>query len=82
MVPFPQFELQSRLVARLLSGAASLPSVEQMQSEADAFYAGLRERGVPERWTHMMGDEQWCVTVHLMLAAAACCLLLAALLVD
>ena len=60
MVPFPQFQLQSRLAARVLSGAATLPSRREMRAAAAAFHEGLREAGVPPRWTHMMGDLQWC----------------------
>ncbi|KAI8476836.1 MAG: FAD/NAD(P)-binding domain-containing protein [Monoraphidium minutum] len=59
VVPFPMFELQSRLVARLMSGAAALPSAQEMAADAEAFYARLAAEGVPQRWTHMMGDQQW-----------------------
>lgn len=58
-MPFPQFELQARLVARVLSGRAALPSRSAMAAEMDKFYAGLREAGVPPKWTHMMDVRQW-----------------------
>lgn len=60
VVPFPQFELQSRWVARALSGrAAPLPSEAAMRADAASFYRRLAESGVPDRWTHMQGDLQW-----------------------
>lgn len=31
-----------------------------MRADAAAFYRRLRDAGVPARWTHMQGDEQWC----------------------
>ena len=38
IVPFPQFELQAKLVARLLSGRAQLPSDEEMSEWMEHHY--------------------------------------------
>ncbi|PNH03044.1 Flavin-containing monooxygenase FMO GS-OX-like 4, partial [Tetrabaena socialis] len=59
VVPFPQFELQSKLVARLLSGRASLGPLERMQADVEARTALLRERGLPTRYAHMQNLEQF-----------------------
>lgn len=60
MVPFPQVELQSRWVARVLSGAATLPSRAAMEADVTAFYASLAAAGTAQRYTHRMaGSLQW-----------------------
>ncbi|KAL0020530.1 hypothetical protein WJX79_005454 [Trebouxia sp. C0005] len=59
----PQFELQSKLVARVLSGRAQLPSRLQMVQEVADFYQQLVDCGVPVRYTHnqtnIMPVNQW-----------------------
>ncbi len=52
-------ELQSKLVARVLSGRSALPSQQQMEEEVEAFYRSLESKGVPSHYTHM----QVCVSV-------------------
>lgn len=43
IVPFPQFELQTKLVARVLSGRTALPSAQEMEAWMEAHYrCGLR----------------------------------------
>lgn len=60
MVPFPQFELQARWVARVLAGAAALPPRADMEAHTAAFHASLAAAGVPVRYTHRMsGGVQW-----------------------
>ncbi|KAF8068234.1 flavin-containing monooxygenase [Scenedesmus sp. PABB004] len=59
VVPFPQFELQARLAARVLSGRAALPPPAEQAAAAAAEAAERRAAGVPLRWTHMMGEDQW-----------------------
>jgi hypothetical protein len=58
VVPFPLFELQSALVARVLSGRAALPSRASMAAEAAAFYSSVKQAGLPARHTHMMSAAQ------------------------
>lgn len=59
VVPFPQFELQSRWIARCLSGKVSLPTEYAMEEDVHAFYAALEREGLPMRYTHrMQGDIQ------------------------
>ena len=38
IVPFPQFELQTKLVARVLSGRAQLPGTEGVESWMESHY--------------------------------------------
>ncbi|PSC67968.1 flavin-containing monooxygenase FMO GS-OX-like 4 isoform A [Micractinium conductrix] len=60
IVPFPQFELQSRWIARVLAGTAKLPSQQEMEGHIDAFYASLAAAGTPQRYTHRQsGAVQW-----------------------
>lgn len=60
---FPQFELQAKLVARVLSGRAQLPGKECMDRAIQAFYQTLEDRGLPIRYTHsqsgVMPENQW-----------------------
>jgi len=57
VVPFPQFELQSRWVARCLSGKVNLPLASTMEAEASAFYDTLEAEGTPKRYAHRMQGE-------------------------
>ena len=50
VVPFPQHELQAKLVARLLSGRAQLPSREEMEQDVESNYLEMEAEGVPERY--------------------------------
>lgn len=59
VVPFPQHELQAKLVARVLSGKAVLPNRKQMEREMLARDEELIISGVPSRHFHMQGDSQW-----------------------
>lgn len=58
-----QFELQAKLVARALSGRASLPSQDHMLHDIADFYQLLIDSGVPVRYTHnqteVMPVNQW-----------------------
>ena len=53
VVPFPQFELQSKWVAKCLSGAVTLPSPAEMEDEVDEYYAWMEKEGLPKRHTFM-----------------------------
>jgi Flavin-binding monooxygenase-like len=44
--------LQSRWIARVLSGRAQLPSRADMEAHVDAFYTLLEESNVPVHYTH------------------------------
>eukprot|EP00198_Chlamydomonas_reinhardtii_P014012 XP_001703349.1 flavin-containing monooxygenase [Chlamydomonas reinhardtii] len=59
VVPFPQMELQSKLIARLLSGRVPLPSVERMRADISAHLHSMQEQGLPTRYTHMQGTDQF-----------------------
>eukprot|EP00897_Mesotaenium_endlicherianum_P004155 jgi/Mesen1/3768/ME000205S03029 len=59
VVPFPLCELQSKWVAKVLSGAASLPSRDAMCRDVEAFYAQLEATGVAKRHTHLMDLQQY-----------------------
>ncbi|CAL2259472.1 unnamed protein product [Prunus armeniaca] len=59
VVPFPQFELQSKWIAGLLSNRIALPSKEEMMEDIKAFYSLLEASGIPKRYTHNLGDCQF-----------------------
>ena len=49
VVPFPEFEVQAKWIARVLSRRVSLPSQLAMQEEVEAFYNDLEQQGIPAR---------------------------------
>lgn len=49
VVPFAQYELQAKWIARVLSGRVSLPSRTAMEADIDHFYATLEREGIPKR---------------------------------
>lgn len=55
---FFMFEIQSKLVAAVLSGRVKLPSEDKMMEDATAFYAKLEALGIPKRYTHFLTDPQ------------------------
>ena len=60
VVPFPMFEIQSRWIARMLSGAVPMPSREDMVTFAAQLESTLEPHGgVPRRHAHCFGDKQW-----------------------
>ncbi|XP_016651230.1 PREDICTED: flavin-containing monooxygenase FMO GS-OX-like 5 isoform X1 [Prunus mume] len=59
VVPFPQFELQSKWIAGLLSNRIALPSKEEMMEDIKAFYSLLEASGIPKRYTQNLGDCQF-----------------------
>jgi len=59
VIPFPLFELQSKWVARVLSGRIMLPSKEEMMEDVKAFYSKLEARGWPKRYTHNFSNYQF-----------------------
>ncbi|KAM4081618.1 hypothetical protein ACJW30_11G105800 [Castanea mollissima] len=59
-------ELQSRWVARVLSGKVALPSEEEMASSVEELYQHMEESGWPKRHTHQLQNkfdyEDWLIT--------------------
>lgn len=54
VIPFPQMQLQTRLVARVLSGRVELPSQEEMERDQ------VKPSSPDIKYTHRMaGDLQW-----------------------
>jgi hypothetical protein len=54
VIPFPQMQLQTRLVARILSGRVELPSQEEMERDQ------VNPSSPDVKYTHRMaGDVQW-----------------------
>lgn len=51
-VPFPNFELQSKWIAGVLSNRIALPSKEKMMEDVKTFYLLLEASGTPKRYTH------------------------------
>lgn len=71
-VPFPQFEVQARLVARVLSGRVELPSQKQLAREVEEQEAARRASGEPRRYAHRFtGDGQWEYNDHIAELAAS-----------
>lgn len=57
VVPFPQFQLQSRWIGACLNGAAQLPTPEAMQEHVDAWCDELDKNGIEKRYTHRMNPD-------------------------
>ncbi|KAM5572836.1 hypothetical protein ABKV19_012741, partial [Rosa sericea] len=57
-LPFPNFELQSKWIAGVLSNRIALPSQEEMMEDVKAFYSSLEASGKPKRQTHDIADYQ------------------------
>lgn len=57
VVPFPQFQLQSRWIARCLSGKVKLPNSEEMLLEVENYYKWMEEENLPKRYTHRAAGE-------------------------
>ncbi|XP_024992981.1 flavin-containing monooxygenase FMO GS-OX5-like [Cynara cardunculus var. scolymus] len=50
-------ELQSKWIARALSGTISLPSEKEMLHNIEHFYRQMEERGIPKRNTHSLNHN-------------------------
>ncbi|KAI4311659.1 hypothetical protein MLD38_036538 [Melastoma candidum] len=59
VIPFPQFEHQTKWIAGALSGRIALPSQKAMSEDVDSFYSDLEAAGVPKRYTHNMANYQF-----------------------
>lgn len=57
VVPFPQFQLQSRWIGACLNGSAELPTPEAMQEHVDAWCQALDKQGIEKRYTHRMNPD-------------------------
>ena len=49
VVPFAQYELQSKWIARVLSGRAGLPAAQDMHQHIKASYSRLEQSSIPQR---------------------------------
>eukprot|EP00882_Tetradesmus_deserticola_P012132 GHRQ01012855.1.p1 GENE.GHRQ01012855.1~~GHRQ01012855.1.p1 ORF type:complete len:166 (+),score=39.86 GHRQ01012855.1:60-500(+) len=58
VVPFPMFELQSKLCARLLSGRATLPSAAEMAAWVQQHKKQLADAGQPLSYSHHLDYKQ------------------------
>ncbi|CAA7034233.1 unnamed protein product [Microthlaspi erraticum] len=59
VLPFPMFELQSKWIAGVLSGRIKLPSKEDMMVETKTMKATFEGLGIPKRFTHCLGIDQF-----------------------
>jgi thioredoxin reductase len=59
VVPFPLCELQSRWIAKTLSGKAHLPSENDMIEAVRNFYVQNESAGRPKHYTHNIGHCQF-----------------------
>lgn len=51
-------ELQSRWVAKVLSGKVALPSEEEMASSVEELYQHMKESGFPKHHTHQLQQNK------------------------
>jgi thioredoxin reductase len=59
VVPFPQFQLQSRWISRCLSGKVQVPTPEEMLQDVESYYKWMEEENLPKRYSHRAaGDLQ------------------------
>ncbi|KAL8475946.1 hypothetical protein ACS0TY_028559 [Phlomoides rotata] len=54
---FPGIDLQTKWVARVLSGKARLPSAEEMAAEVKEYYRDMEAKGIPKHYTHSLAFE-------------------------
>jgi hypothetical protein len=59
VVPFPQYELQCKYVARMLSGRVPPPERAEMEEWMKAHYNDIEHQGVKDRHVHRLGEAQW-----------------------
>nr|BAS32646.1 S-allyl-L-cysteine S-oxygenase [Allium sativum] len=59
IVPFPLCELQSKWIAAVLSGRISLPTKKEMMEDVEAYYKQMEAAGIPKRYTHNIGHNQF-----------------------
>jgi len=59
VVPFPQFELQAKWIAKLLSGETKLPSKDEMMKNVEDFESERKKKNIPKRHWHCLGDDQF-----------------------
>ncbi len=68
VVPFPEFEVQAKWIARVLSKRVSLPSMQAMQAEVHQFYADMEQQEVPARYTAVMHSVSFPVMLYMDLS--------------
>ncbi|KAL8483498.1 hypothetical protein ACS0TY_026256 [Phlomoides rotata] len=54
---FLMIDLEAKWVARVLSGKARLPSVEEMLAEVQEYYRDMEEKGIPKHYTHCLAHQ-------------------------
>tara|TARA_X000000368_G_scaffold235893_1_gene186345 strand:- start:26665 stop:28785 length:2121 start_codon:yes stop_codon:yes gene_type:complete len=59
VVPFPQFELQAKWIAKLLSGDLKLPPTKEMLKHVENFENDRKSQNIPKRHWHCLGAEQF-----------------------
>ncbi|CAL6421713.1 unnamed protein product [Bathycoccus prasinos] len=59
VVPFPQFELQAKWIAKLLSGELKLPPTKEMKMHVENFENDRKSQNIPKRHWHCLGAEQF-----------------------
>ena len=59
VVPFPQFELQAKWIAKLLSGELKLPPTKEMKIHVENFENDRKSQNIPKRHWHCLGAEQF-----------------------
>lgn len=65
IVPFPQYELQATLYARVLAGRVDLPDRAERERESAEHVAQLRAEGIAQRHFLEQGDKQFAYNAEL-----------------
>ncbi|KAE9445054.1 hypothetical protein C3L33_23047, partial [Rhododendron williamsianum] len=59
VIIFAAIELQSKWIARVLSGKAILPSEKEMLADVEEHYRDTADRGVPKHHTHKVHPHEF-----------------------
>lgn len=59
ITPFPQFSLQARLIAAVLSQKTLLPSTNDMLKDEEEDYQDKMLKGIKHHYAHYLGPTQW-----------------------
>ena len=68
VVPFPLFDLQSRLVAAVCAGDAALPPPAERRAALERDYAAQRAEGLRVEDAHWLSSSQWSYDIALLRA--------------